>query len=90
MGKQPAAGHPRLLQWLLHPRCCVGRHPGSCGWALLCTPAPLPLPCWPCPAGGHGLIDTSTSVSGMLAVLVKPAEELNGAWHSWDGKIIPW
>eukprot|EP00887_Chlorella_sp_A99_P001234 scaffold14.g1234.t1 len=40
--------------------------------------------------GGTGLIDAPTSVAGMLEVLERPAEQLNGAWTAWDGKEVPW
>ena len=40
--------------------------------------------------GGKGLIDTRTSVGGMLSVLEKDLAALNGSWHAWDGKVVPW
>ncbi|KAL4444040.1 hypothetical protein ABPG75_011777 [Micractinium tetrahymenae] len=39
--------------------------------------------------GGAGLIDAQTSVAGMIGVL-ESGVELQGAWHAWDGKVIPW
>ena len=39
--------------------------------------------------GGQGLIDARTSVEGMLGVL-ESGRELQGAWHAFDGKPIPW
>ena len=39
----------------------------------------------------RGLITTTQSVDGMLQVLEsKSEEELRGAWHAFDGKVIPW
>lgn len=37
---------------------------------------------------GTGLIDVEQSVSGMLNVLETKA--LQGTWHAFDGKVIPW
>jgi NAD(P)-dependent dehydrogenase (short-subunit alcohol dehydrogenase family) len=37
----------------------------------------------------NGLIDTSESVSGMLAVL-ESGRPLNGCWYDFAGKEIPW
>lgn len=37
---------------------------------------------------GTGLIDVGQSVSGMLNVL--ETKELQGTWHAFDGKVIPW
>ena len=39
----------------------------------------------------RGLITTTQSVEGMLGVLeAKSPAELRGAWHAFDGKVIPW
>ena len=39
----------------------------------------------------RGLITTTQSVEGMLGVLeAKSSAELRGAWHAFDGKVIPW
>ena len=39
----------------------------------------------------RGLITTTQSVSGMIGVLEsKTPAELRGAWHAFDGKVIPW
>jgi NAD(P)-dependent dehydrogenase (short-subunit alcohol dehydrogenase family) len=39
----------------------------------------------------RGLITTTQSVTGMLHVLESKSEsELRGAWHAFDGKVIPW
>jgi NAD(P)-dependent dehydrogenase (short-subunit alcohol dehydrogenase family) len=39
----------------------------------------------------RGLITTAQSVQGMLNVLETKSEgELNGSWHAFDGKVIPW
>jgi NAD(P)-dependent dehydrogenase (short-subunit alcohol dehydrogenase family) len=39
----------------------------------------------------QGLITTEQSVSGMLNVLESKGDsELRGAWHAFDGKVIPW
>lgn len=38
--------------------------------------------------GWNGLIDTDQSVSGMLEVL--ETKDLQGTWHAFDGKVIPW
>lgn len=39
---------------------------------------------------GNGLIDVETSVSGMLKVMEMDVDQLNGAWHAYDGKVVPW
>lgn len=39
--------------------------------------------------GGNGLIDSKTSVEGMLRVL-ESGKPLNGRWWAWDGKEVPW
>jgi len=36
----------------------------------------------------YGLIDVDESVSGMINVL--ETKELQGTWHAFDGKVIPW
>jgi NAD(P)-dependent dehydrogenase (short-subunit alcohol dehydrogenase family) len=39
----------------------------------------------------NGLITTTTSVQGMLQVLEgKKQSQLQGSWHAFDGKVIPW
>lgn len=39
--------------------------------------------------GGAGLIDAETSVAGMIGVL-ESGRELQGAWHDFAGKPVPW
>jgi hypothetical protein len=39
--------------------------------------------------GNHGLIDASTSVAGMIAVL-ESSRQLNGCWYDYKGLEIPW
>ena len=40
--------------------------------------------------GPNALIDTSTSVSGMLKVIDNMDAENNGSFFNYDGSIIPW
>lgn len=40
--------------------------------------------------GGKGLIDVETSVAGMLAILEKDPEKLQGTWHDYKNEVIPW
>lgn len=36
-----------------------------------------------------GLINTEQSVAGMISVL-ESGKDLQGTWHAYDGKVIPW
>lgn len=38
---------------------------------------------------GRGLIDTATSVGGMLSVL-EGGDDIHGKFLAWDKKVVPW
>lgn len=38
----------------------------------------------------NGLIDAKTSVQGMIENILESDKELNGTWHDYAGKSIPW
>ena len=40
--------------------------------------------------GPNGLIDTTTSVQGILNTLTTLKKEQNGAYLNYDGRVIPW
>lgn len=40
--------------------------------------------------GANALIDTETSVSGLLSVIMKLTPEANGSFLEWNGNTIPW
>jgi NAD(P)-dependent dehydrogenase (short-subunit alcohol dehydrogenase family) len=40
--------------------------------------------------GFKGLIDTQTSVAGMIGILEKDPAELQGAWFDYKNEAIPW
>ena len=40
--------------------------------------------------GPNGLIDTETSVSGMVQVIENLTLETSGAFFNYDGNVIPW
>ncbi|EFN58591.1 hypothetical protein CHLNCDRAFT_140767 [Chlorella variabilis] len=40
--------------------------------------------------GGRGLIDTKTCVAGLLKVLEKEEEAINGRWFDYKGQEVPW
>ena len=60
------------------PRCLAGMI------SVLPHPltTPLPAPCVPSPPR------LQTSVSGMISVL--ETNELQGTWHDFSGKVVPW
>jgi len=79
----------------------VAELPGRLGldfWAVLCCaciPLTLPCPCAPDPAITSPALPLApalvlqTSVAGMIAVL-ESGVELQGTFHDYAGKVIPW
>lgn len=65
----------------LPARLAVGeRGSGNLCLRLHCTVPPVPVAPRP---------PVQTSVAGMIGVL-ESGVELQGTWHAWDGKVIPW
>ena len=40
--------------------------------------------------GPNGLIDTKTSVQGMVSVIDNLTDEQSGQFLNYDGQVIPW
>lgn len=91
---------PGNVAWLSHDPICAARavpHAivrclvGCAEDGVACGHPPITQP----PSttadmtGGRGLIDTTTSVKGMLSVL-ESGRDLNGQFIAWDDKSIPW
>lgn len=66
-----------------HPCRCSSADLDSWHGQLLRSSLKFPGSCPPRPC------HVQTSVAGMITVLESGAE-LQGTWHAWDGKVIPW